>query len=35
MYPETTLPILQKLDIMLSKLPSLFAARCLVGLTPE
>ena len=35
MYPETALPILQKLDLMLSHLPSLFAARCLVGLTPK
>ena len=35
MYPETTLPMLQRLDTLLSDLPSLFAARCLVGLTPE
>jgi hypothetical protein len=35
MYPETALPLLQKIDAMLSHLPSLFAARCLVGLTPE
>ena len=35
MYPEMALPMLQKLDSLLSNLPSLFAARCLVGLTPE
>ena len=35
MYPETALPLLQKIDTMLSPMPSLFAARCLIGLTPE
>jgi SAM-dependent methyltransferase len=35
MYPEMALPLLQKIDAMLSLMPSLFAARCLVGLTPE
>jgi SAM-dependent methyltransferase len=34
-YPETALPLLQKIDAILSHLPSWFAARCLVGLTPE
>jgi SAM-dependent methyltransferase len=34
-YPEQVLPLMQKIDTMLSHLPSLFAARCLVGLTPE
>ena len=35
MYPEMALPFMQKIDAMLSLLPSLFGARCLVGLTPE
>jgi SAM-dependent methyltransferase len=35
MYPEAVLPLLQKIDTMLSHVPSLFAARCLVGMTPE
>jgi hypothetical protein len=35
MYPEMALPVMQKIDAMLSHLPSLFAARCLIGLTPE
>jgi SAM-dependent methyltransferase len=35
MYPEMALPVMQKIDAMLSYLPSLFAARCLVGLTPK
>jgi SAM-dependent methyltransferase len=35
MYPESALPIMQKIDSILSHLPSLFAARCLLGLTPE
>jgi SAM-dependent methyltransferase len=34
-YPEMALPFMQKIDLMLSHMPSLFAARCLVGLTPE
>jgi SAM-dependent methyltransferase len=34
LYPETALPLLQKMDTLLSHVPSLFAARCLVGLTP-
>jgi SAM-dependent methyltransferase len=34
-YPEAALPLLQKLDTLLLHWPSLFAARCLVGLTPE
>jgi SAM-dependent methyltransferase len=35
MYPEAALPIMQRIDSMLSHLPLFFAARCLVGLTPE
>jgi SAM-dependent methyltransferase len=35
MYPEMALPVMQKIDAMLSYLPTLFAARCLVGLTPK
>jgi SAM-dependent methyltransferase len=35
MYPEKVLPFMQKIDAMLSNWPSLFAARCLVGLIPE
>jgi len=35
LYPEAALPLLQKLDALLTKWPSLFAARCLIGLTPE
>lgn len=35
MYPETALPLMQKIDAMLSQLPLLFAARCLIGLTPK
>ena len=35
LYPETVLPMLQKLDALLTTWPSLFAARCLIGLTPE
>ena len=34
-YPEKALPMMQRLDNILSKWPSVFAARCLVGLTPE
>jgi len=34
-YPEMALPLLQKIDSVLSHIPSLFAARCLIGLTPE
>jgi SAM-dependent methyltransferase len=35
LYPEAALPLLQKLDALLTTWPSLFAARCLIGLTPE
>ena len=35
MYPESMLPLMQKLDTILLTWPSLFAARSLVGLTPE
>jgi SAM-dependent methyltransferase len=34
MYPEAALPMLQIIDSMLERWPSLFAARCLIGLTP-
>jgi SAM-dependent methyltransferase len=34
-YPESALPFMQKIDSVLSSMPSLFAARCLIGLTPE
>ena len=34
-YPEAALPMIQKLDTFLLHWPSLFASRCLVGLTPE
>ena len=33
-YPESWLPTLQRLDTQLSRWPSLFGARCLVGLQP-
>jgi SAM-dependent methyltransferase len=32
-YPEKALPFVQRIDAVLSRWPSLFAARCLVGLT--
>jgi SAM-dependent methyltransferase len=32
-YPEKALPYLQKIDTALSHWPSLFAARCIIGLT--
>jgi SAM-dependent methyltransferase len=35
MYPEAALPMMQKIDSILVRWPSLFAARCLIGLTPE
>ena len=35
MYPEFALPLVQKIDSLLSSLPAIFAARCLIGLTPE
>jgi SAM-dependent methyltransferase len=35
MYPEKGLKLLQRFDDMLSRYPSLFAARCLIGLTPD
>ena len=33
-YPEKALPFVQRIDAVLSRWPSLFAARCIVGLTP-
>ena len=33
-YPEKALPFVQRMDAVLSRWPSLFAARCIVGLTP-
>jgi SAM-dependent methyltransferase len=35
LYSEKMLPMMQKIDILLSPWPSLFASRCLVGLMPE
>ncbi|RPI04083.1 MAG: class I SAM-dependent methyltransferase [Ignavibacteriae bacterium] len=35
MYPGRMLPMVQTIDSFLSRWPSLFAARCLIGLTPE
>ena len=35
MYPEMALPFIQKIDAFLSYMPSVFGARCLIGLTPE
>jgi SAM-dependent methyltransferase len=34
-YPEKALPMMQKIDTILSHWPSLFAARYLIGLSPE
>jgi SAM-dependent methyltransferase len=34
MYPEAALPMMQKIDSALLRWPSMFAARCLIGLTP-
>jgi SAM-dependent methyltransferase len=33
-YPEKALPFVQRIDAVLSRWPSLFAARCIIGLTP-
>ena len=33
MYPESFLPFVQNIDQVLARWPSLFAARCLIGLT--
>lgn len=35
MYPENCYPLLKGIDAVLSFAPSLFGARCLVGLTPR
>ena len=35
LYPEYILPVLQKIDTLLSRWPSLFASRCLIGLSPK
>jgi SAM-dependent methyltransferase len=35
LYPEKALPLMQKLDAVLSRWPLLFAARCMIGLTPK
>ena len=35
LYSEKMLPMMLKIDILLSPWPSLFASRCLVGLMPE
>ncbi len=35
LYPEKGLKIIQRIDEALSRYPSLFAARCLIGLLPD
>jgi SAM-dependent methyltransferase len=35
LYPEAALPLVQKIDRILMRWPSVFAARCLIGLTRE
>lgn len=34
LYPEKALPLMKKIDAILSPWPSLFAIRCIIGLTP-